>query len=293
MSVKQVFSYLLDSLVHPQKKLPSGGIWKRAVMLIAAIILTEDNKLEGESKRKLVTAELLNSLVTSLTSACSVYDEILSMEFAGGVLLDRCESFVSLISKHAVISLCVLRHLICSLSDNAFVSSPSYATLCPILLQIVVTVVELYPKQHPDCFMILRMMHEHKAKFEDADSGRTLEIVSVKRDIIDCVIYMIGCGYIYAPLEFLSTGVLVADAAVARHIIFSCFECFVPPFDVFFSTKVSEIILSVANRKALSSVHFTEKGGPELLKKFYDDVKSLTGIDESLVARLAAVVASL
>jgi hypothetical protein len=292
----QIFAYLMDSLAHPKRKLTSTGGYTRCAALITAVALTGDANMgsgaESESEEgRLKLQDEFNALMSDLLSACSLCDEILAMEFAGGLVLDRCESLVALIRKHRVISLCVLRWLNYTISDNNFVSSPAYANLCPILLQFVVTSTELYPIHHPECFAILQLMYENKAKFEDADTGRTVEIVSIKRDIIDSVVYLIARGYTSGPLDFLAAEVLVSDAAVVRHIVLSVSESFSPPFDVTFANKIMSLILSASSRKALSSKYFEEKHGPKLLKTFADNISKLPLIEKSKLSQLRDIVA--
>lgn len=282
----QLFSYLLDSISHPQKKLVAAGSIKRSAALIVAILLQDDNRHLNSAFDISTRVDSFNAVLTNLMSACSLYGEILSMEFAGVILLDRCDSLVRLIGKHRAISMCVIRWLNFSLLDNSFVSSPSYATLCPVLLQIVVTAIELYPLQHPDCFAILCLMHKN------SDSGRSVETVSIKRDIIDCLVYLLGKGYISEPLNFLSTEVLIADAAVVRHIVLILLESFSPPFDLVFAEKVARLVINAANRKSLSSKYFHDKCGPILVRKFCDQLSDMSSIDHVLLDHLRSAVSS-
>lgn len=276
----------MDSLIHPKKKLRSVEGHSRCAALVTAVAVIGDSSRPFEAADSANLLTVFQDMMSDLRTACSLCDEILSMEFAGGVVVDRCESLVALIRKHRVISLCILKWLSYTVSDNAFVSSPSYALLCPMLLQFIVVSTELYPSHHPECFSILELMNSHKAKFEDSDSGRTMEIVSVKRDIMDSVIYLISEGYTAKPLNFLAVEVGVSDAAIARHVVLSFLESFSPPFESSFANSVLEIVLSASSRKALSSKYFEEKDGPKLLQVFCNNISKVANIDESKLADL-------
>ena len=251
--------------------------------MVASVALLHNN-LQSVDQENLLKE--FNSLVTDINNFCFLCSELLSMEFAGSVVLDRCETIVSMIMKHRVVSLCTLRWLAHTISDSTFVSSHSYAALCPVLLQFVVTSTYLYPEHHPECFTVLRLMYENKAKLEDANTGRSIEIVSIKRDILDSVIYLIGSGYASGPMHFLMDKISVSDAAIARHIVLTALESFSPPFEASFANDLLDIVLFASDQKALSSRNFEQKHGPQLLRKFYAILSEMSNIDTSKIARL-------
>lgn len=264
----------------------SPSAYRRSAALIVATILFKEKVSLAHGSQ---FCDDFNLMLTDVLGSCSLFLEILTMEFAGEAVLDKCETLILMIRKHRVVSLATLRWLGHSMSDNSFVSSPSYAALSPMLLQFVVTSAEKYPSQHPDCFAITKLMYKNKAKFEDSDSGRSVEIVSIKRDIVDSMIFLIGCGYISLPLTYLATEVKVCDAAVARHIVVSLLESFSCPIDESFANQILSIVLSVHTRKALLSKYFDEKKGPTLIRSFCDHASKIAGVNDMLISQLLNV----
>lgn len=263
--------------------LSSGS--KRCAALIGAVILSrEDGSLA------INCGATLNSLLEELVNLSSICVEILSMEYSGSLAIDKCAQIVAIMKMRPVFSIIVLRWLHYTVCDVNFISTSAYAALCPMFLQLVVTAIDFYPALRPDCFVIIWLMYNHKTKSEDTDTGRTVELISIRKDIVEVLIHLLGKGYVQNPLNFLVSEAQEVDAAVLRHIVQGFLQSFSAPYDVEYVDRVIDIIIIAGNRKALLSKFFLGSGNSLLLQFFFKSVSGMSGVDENKLSQLKEIV---
>ena len=179
---------------------------------------------------------------------------------------DRPKALLSLMNVHPIISMCALRWTNYVLADTVVTHKTAFLSILPVILQIAVEAGQRYPRQQSDCFEVFKTVltlsltgdeEEDKIQLSHLKSSTdAYTIVSAQKDALECIVYLMGSGYVIPPITFLTSYLSELDAVHVRHLLHILITTVKPPFANLFAVKLVQL-MSVDNaRRAIMSSHF-------------------------------------
>jgi hypothetical protein len=116
-----------------------------------------------------------------------------------------------------------------------------------------------------------------------------MKLLSGQKDAIDCLIYLIGLGYISRPLLFLEKHLHKLDAVLKRHSVRALVQSFQPPMSIEFALRLFRILTSAGAKEAMMSVHFSRTDVLDA-RKLFESVQSQKPVGHGLSGQSEAMI---
>lgn len=251
----QVLKLCIDALIHPLRLLQEGT--SRVAKLLALACAFDDGfselrslasqtrdvpKLSFSESEYDAKAEEIKSLEADLIAACGICADIIRMAF-GVLTFEKPAQLISLIDSPAV-SMSVIRWMDYHVRDGPLKSNAAFLTILPIFFQIIVTCVEKHPLQRPDCFDVLcSILALSSLSSADDEASKhlatgTYTIISVHENALECMVFLIGCGFTMVPISYIIKQAPGFDAVLLKHTIKLLLASIQPPFSKHFALKL-------------------------------------------------------
>ena len=179
---------------------------------------------------------------------------------------DRPQELLALMGVHPVISMSALRWTTFVLADTDFTQKTAFLSILPVILQIGVEAGQRYPRQQSDCFEVFKTVlilsptgdkEEDKIQMSHLKSSAdSYTIVTAQKDALQCLVYLMGSGYVIPPMAFLTSYLSELDAVHVRHLLHILITTVKPPFANIFAVKLVQLMSAESARKAIMSSHF-------------------------------------
>ena len=147
--------------------------------------------------------------------------------------------------KIPIISKCILKRVYYHITDKNFTSGNNYLHILPIFLQFILLACDIHILQHPDCFIIIKeiILHSHSSE-STSDRIEGVKIMDSRKDSLDTIVHLIGCGYVLEPFTFLNSLLSSLDATLVRYLVFKILKVCKPPFSEDFVIRILEFMTS-------------------------------------------------
>ena len=129
---------------------------------------------------------------------------------------------------------------------------------------MIISSIEHHPLQHPDCLDILKIVFKLNGVFDTYDNNGSSKmaaniynIVTAQNDAIECIVYLMGSGYVNESLSFLCHNIDTFDIKNIRHLLHQLLNNITAPFSVYFISKLCELLCYPSVVKALTSSYFS------------------------------------
>jgi hypothetical protein len=297
-----VLDLLVRALVHPTKKLPHNMSRRTAKLLALACGSGYEEVDEDPSRFAEDAGEAINSIVAlehALVEARQICDELTGIT-AGLTSYDPPKRLLALLATHPTVSVCALRWVGFMLADSSFTNKAAFLSVLPVFLQIAVEAGQHHPLQRADCCEVFTtVVVLSPTGDEDELSGikasvDAYTIVTGQKDALECLVHLMGCGYLAQPMAFLARHHQELDAVLVRHLLRTLIQVR-PPFSAAFATQLVELMSTETSRKAFLSAHFLRKDAVALSALSKELTASLKGEGEGeessrRIGRFVAVV---
>lgn len=138
---------------------------------------------------------------------------------------------------------------------------------------MIIASTEHHPLQHSDCLDILKIVFKLNDVFDSYDSNSSSKlaaniynIVTAQNDAIECIIYLMGSGYVNETISFLCQNIDTFDIKNIRHLLNKLLNSITTPFSIYFVTKLCELLCYPSVTKALTSSYFANDDAIKLKK---------------------------
>ena len=101
-------------------------------------------------------------------------------------------------------------------------------------------------------------------------SADAYTIVSAQKDALECLVYLMGSGYVMPPMAFLTSYLSEVDAVHVRHLLHILITTVKPPFANVFAVKLVLLMSSDNARKAIMSSHFPRSDAVGQMSVIFD-----------------------
>ena len=131
---------------------------------------------------------------------------------------------------------------------------------------MITSSIEHHPLQHPDCLDIIKIVFKLNGVFDSYDSSNgssskmaanIYNIITAQNDAIECLVYLMGSGYVNESLNFLCDSIDTFDIKNIRHLLHHLLNSITSPFSVYFISKLCELLCYPSVVKALISSYFS------------------------------------
>jgi hypothetical protein len=276
----QIIKMLIDALVHPSKQLSSNT---KAARLLALAYCYNDGShcdntdlayygfLGNKSNRDNIQnekdyekiAKEISALEETLLTIRKLCSGVIKMAYSV-LSFDKPYMIVELM-ENPLISMCVISWIRSCLTDNDFTSKALNINLLPFFFAMIIASIEHHPSQHPDCLDIIKIVFKLNGVFDSHDNNtgssklaaNIYNIISAQNDAIECIVFLMGAGYVNESLIFLCQNVDTFDIKNIRHLLNKLLNSITTPFSKFFITKFCELLCNTSVVKALTSSYFT------------------------------------
>jgi hypothetical protein len=195
---------------------------------------------------------------------------------------------IDLLQRWPVVSMGVLQWIGTLLTDKAQVCKASFGLLVPILLQLIVTASDAHPAQRHECFDLLRQA----ASLEESYTAREIDFqraISIRKDCLECMVYLLGLGYVSESLLFFARFVRITkDTAMVRHLLLLVVNSLSPPYSPYFLYMLSVFLLALGGSKDARTALQHERFGSDARSRLAVLVSAvLDGVERSCLGDTA------
>lgn len=170
--------------------------------------------------------------------------------------------------------------------ENLFVIRAKQLSVYPVIMQILVVGMNTYVSQRHQCLQIIKNIFKvvsQAASSDDAtgigggldrDSHREKDVsetsLSIRQDLIDLLIHLIGKGFISEPFLFFREHIDSMDKALIRSFFVKLFGVIAAPYSTEFVRVLTQVLLLPRARECVESTYFSTLGAKGL-KQFRND----------------------
>src|SRR5690606_15751219 len=116
-----------------------------------------------------------------------------------------------------VVSMCVLRWVECTVMDPMFAAKSAYASVAPVFLHFLVAATQKHALQRPVVFRLLKVFLTQTN--EGSDQIDSAKVMDVRRDAMECLIFLMTSGFVVRVLDFLVDTISTFDQTLIRHFL--------------------------------------------------------------------------
>jgi hypothetical protein len=251
MQHSQVLQHLVDAAFHPTTRFAEREISRKVCWLLTvACAIHEPDP---------------TSVYEAITSAVAITKEVDDMSF--GLAVSEQPVRLTALMDIPVVSMCVLRWIECTVMDPSFPGKSAYASVAPVFLHFLVAATEKHSLQRPVVFRILKVFLTQSN--EGSDQVDSAKVMDVRRDAMECVIYLMSSGFVVRVLDFLIDAISTFDQTLIRHFLVMVTSEAQPPYSHAFTVRMAKILATNSVKKAVSSRNFHPEHR-KLLQAFID-----------------------
>jgi len=263
----RVMLILQDALVHPEAGLIDSTTYIASIIsLLSCIIHMKDfhnlnnidnisstdlrTNVENLTKELVDAGEMMNSLRNSIygvVSSEAANSMIKILQKSGSVLGNNDDNKDY---RCGVIAACTLRWLTSCLAIGEARRTPPRGLLSEpsLLLQLTVLTAENFPSLHPECYHLLRpLMHLKVSESLDRETLSRLHY-----DTLECLVYLMGLGFVTSPLVYLVSIVDALDAALVRFLVSIIVTSIAGPYSDAFLELMCGLLVRILQRDVLN-----------------------------------------
>jgi hypothetical protein len=258
--IEQVLESLVLALIHPKKML-SGPNAKTAIILaiLSSLQTRRDRAIELQK-------EDISSTASALLRCRDLCTNILKQSHTSAKLTESSSDICALLNFPIVAQVC-LKWISIYLETDVSDGSDNFSILLPIFLQILQDVSEKHILQRKDSFdLLVSIMMQSRSRITEFSEANKAEC-----DCLDCIMFIMGTGYVTAPMKFLLEISPKLGVPVVSYLISVIFEIIKPPLSQKFFEALKALILQ--NEKRCSFEALTEERSQKLYIKL-DEIKN-------------------
>ena len=257
----RVMLILQDALVHPEAAITDSTTHIASIIsIISCVLYIKDiNNISSCDLRasvekltiELVNAgEMMNSLsdsVASVVSSEAAHSMIDTLMKSGYILKENANDNSY---RCGVVASCILRWLTSCLAIGEARRTPPRGLLSEpsLLLELTVLTAENFPSLHPECYHLLRpLMHLKVSESLDRDTLSRLHY-----DTLECLVYLMGLGFVTSPLAYLVSIVDTLDAALVRFLVLTIVSSVTGPYSKTFLELICALLARILRRDVLN-----------------------------------------
>lgn len=170
--------------------------------------------------------------------------------------------------------------------ESLFVIRAKQLAVYPVIMQMLVVGMNTYVSQRHQCVQIIKntfTVVSQVSSSEDAstlgggldrDSHREKDIsetsLSIRQDLVDLLIHLIGKGFISEPFLFLQENIDSMDKALIRSFFVKLFGVTAAPYSNEFVRALTQVLLLPRAKECVESTYFSSVGAKGL-QQFRDD----------------------
>lgn len=302
----QLLSVLLDYYINPSKlQQPATNAAQANIYYTNLAIVLSIASASGSDD-----VSVIYNALQVIRRTCP---DIVKMAY-GAISYDSTYKLIELMHM-PIVSMCLLRWVHSLISSATFMSKKQNLSLLPLLLHLVAVASQHHPLQHEDCFNVLsttlllsassllagEVLDTSTIANEEESRKRTeytTELFSIKNDAMDCMVYLIGQGYVSKPIDFLTAHVSSLDSTTIRHMVHLLVHSVQCPYSLEYTVRLMKLLCRSDTVKALCSVHFSSANDRDMLLAIQESIHacSYSGGSEGIVGAISkfdALIASI